>query len=143
MAIRDDIYQRNELPGIHVMCEKVAKMKTCKQCQLQMEEGYVIKVDTYGIPKIERGIGKPDSIKVAVCPKCGDISLYIEKLTKQQRDYINVLNEQIAFAQLIIKFYYLNNKDNVCKGEIYEYIEEKSIQALHSFDFNRRIHLHN
>lgn len=49
----------------------------CKQCQEIMEEGFRLKVNTYGIPKIERGVGKSDKIKVAVCPKCGEVSLYL------------------------------------------------------------------
>lgn len=53
-------------------------MKICTQCQTQMEEGYKIKVNSYGIPKIERGmVAKADEIKVTVCPKCGEVSLYV------------------------------------------------------------------
>ena len=55
-------------------------MRVCKQCQTTMEEGYILKVNTYGTPKIERGINKPDGIKVAICPACGEISLYIMKM---------------------------------------------------------------
>jgi hypothetical protein len=55
-----------------------------------MEEGYVIKVTTYGTPFIERGkIGFPSNlgtkggeIKAAMCPNCGEISLYHEKESK-------------------------------------------------------------
>ncbi len=43
-----------------------------------MEENYKILINTYGTPKIEKAVAaKPDEIKVALCPKCGEISLYI------------------------------------------------------------------
>ena len=65
-------------------------MRECKRCNSQMEEGYVLKVTTYGVPYIERGsIGFPSNIgtkgreiKVAMCPNCGEISLYHEKASK-------------------------------------------------------------
>lgn len=62
-------------------------MRTCKQCDCEMVNGFDIKVDgaSYGI-KITKNstifsekIEKP---KVAICPKCGEVSLYIEKLDK-------------------------------------------------------------
>ena len=62
-------------------------MRTCKQCDSEMVNGFDIKVDgaSYGI-KITKNstifserIEKP---KVAFCPKCGEVSLYIEKLDK-------------------------------------------------------------
>lgn len=58
-------------------------MRRCKQCENEMIKGFNIKVEggSYGI-KISKGdgvfakrLGKP---KVAICPKCGEISLYIE-----------------------------------------------------------------
>jgi RNase P subunit RPR2 len=75
---------------ILVIFEEVFKMRECKQCNTQMEEGYVIKVTTYGTPFIERGkIGFPSNlgtkggeIKAAMCPNCGEISLYNEKESK-------------------------------------------------------------
>ena len=62
-------------------------MRTCKQCDSEMVNGFDINVDgaSYGI-KITKNstifserIEKP---KVAICPKCGEVSLYIEKLDK-------------------------------------------------------------
>ena len=43
-----------------------------------MDEGYVLKANTYGTVKIERGQAKPGNISVAVCHDCGEISLYTE-----------------------------------------------------------------
>lgn len=58
-------------------------MRICKQCQCQMEGGYKLKVNTYGIIRVERGTPKADEIKVAVCPACGEISIYHEKGAKK------------------------------------------------------------
>lgn len=62
-------------------------MRICRQCECEMIEGFDVKVEGagYGI-KISKGtsifsnrIEKP---KVAICPKCGEISLYIENINK-------------------------------------------------------------
>ena len=62
-------------------------MRVCRQCQCEMLEGFDVKVERagYGI-KIAKGtdifasrIEKP---KVAICPKCGEISLYVENFGK-------------------------------------------------------------
>ena len=65
-------------------------MRICKQCNTQMEEGYIIKVTSYGTPHIERGtIGFPSKlgtkggeIQAALCPECGEISIYHLKKEK-------------------------------------------------------------
>ncbi len=62
-------------------------MRICKQCGTQMEENYIIKVTTYGTPHIQRGtIGslsklgtKGGEIQAALCPECGEISMYHPK----------------------------------------------------------------
>lgn len=60
-------------------------MRICRQCQSEMIEGFDVKVEGagYGI-KIAKGTGifakRIEKPKVAVCPKCGEISLYIENL---------------------------------------------------------------
>ena len=60
-------------------------MRVCKQCQSEMVDGFDIKVEGagYGI-KISKGDGifakRIEKPKVAVCPKCGEVSLYIENI---------------------------------------------------------------
>lgn len=59
-------------------------MRTCVRCQTEMIENCDIKIEAtgYGLTVANRTtrvfagrIGKP---KVAICPNCGEISLYIE-----------------------------------------------------------------
>jgi len=56
-----------------------------------MFEGFDVKVEGrgYGI-KITRGTGmfasKIEKPKVAICPKCGEISLYVENIDKIAED---------------------------------------------------------
>ena len=60
-------------------------MRVCKQCQCEMVKGFDIKIEggAYGIVisnntgLFSKRLGKP---KVAICPKCGEISLYIENI---------------------------------------------------------------
>lgn len=60
-------------------------MRICKHCQCNMIEGFDIKIEGagYGI-KISRGDGifakRLEKPKVAICPKCGEVSLYIENI---------------------------------------------------------------
>ena len=57
-------------------------MRICRQCNCEMIEGFNVTVEAgYGI-KISKGKGifaewmeKPI---VAICPKCGEVSLYVE-----------------------------------------------------------------
>ena len=62
-------------------------MRICPQCQCEMIERFDVKVEGagYGI-KIAAGTGifadRIEKPKVAVCPKCGEISLYIENVDK-------------------------------------------------------------
>ena len=62
-------------------------MRICRQCECEMVEGFDIKVEGagYGI-KIASGTGifanRIEKPKVAICPKCGEISLYIENIDK-------------------------------------------------------------
>lgn len=59
-------------------------MRICPQCKSEMIEGFDVKVEGgyYGI-KISRGTGifskRFEKPKVAICPKCGEISMYLEK----------------------------------------------------------------
>lgn len=60
-------------------------MRTCKRCHTEMLEGFDIKVEggAYGI-KLSKDSGlfakRLEKPKVAICPDCGEISLYIEDL---------------------------------------------------------------
>lgn len=60
-------------------------MRTCYRCSIEMIEGFDIKVEGggYGI-KISDGTGifakRIEKPKVAICPECGEISLYIENI---------------------------------------------------------------
>lgn len=62
-------------------------MRICRQCQCEMIEGYDVKVEggAYGI-KISAGTGifahRIEKPKVAICHKCGEISLYIENINE-------------------------------------------------------------
>lgn len=62
-------------------------MRTCPHCQCEMVEGFDIKVEgaSYGI-KISWGTGifakRIEKPQVAICPKCGEVSLYIEDVDK-------------------------------------------------------------
>lgn len=59
-------------------------MRICKQCQAPMEEGYRIRVSTYGIMKLEQGTVKRDEVSVALCPSCGEVSFFIRKENADQ-----------------------------------------------------------
>ena len=63
-------------------------MRTCVRCGTEMKENCTITVEGagYGIvmssdeSKLFSGrIGKP---KVAICPKCGEVSIYVEDVEK-------------------------------------------------------------
>ena len=68
-----------------LFCIGVVEMRKCCQCQCDMTEGFDIKIDRggYGI-KITLNAGvfakRIEKPKVAICPQCGEISLYIENL---------------------------------------------------------------
>lgn len=46
-------------------------MELCPQCRKAMEEGYVLRANTYGTIRVERGIAKKGGVRAAVCPSCG------------------------------------------------------------------------
>lgn len=60
-------------------------MRICSQCQSEMVEGFGVRVERtgYGI-QIVRGTGlfakRMEKPKVAICPKCGEVSMYVEIL---------------------------------------------------------------
>lgn len=68
--------------------KEVKIMRNCLRCGGPMQEGCAVKVEGagYGVVlsteenKIFSGrIGKP---KVAVCPECGEVSIYLEDVSK-------------------------------------------------------------
>ena len=62
-------------------------MRTCHRCNKEMLEGFDIKVEGagYGI-KVSSGEGmfakRIENPKVAICPECGEISLYITNVSE-------------------------------------------------------------
>jgi hypothetical protein len=63
-------------------------MRKCIRCGAEMEEGCAIKVEggAYGIVMstnenalLKGRIGKS---KVAICPNCGEVSIYVENIDK-------------------------------------------------------------
>jgi len=63
-------------------------MRKCIRCGSEMKEGCAIKIENSGLGiimsvdenKLFGGrIGYP---KVAICPKCGEVSIYVEELDK-------------------------------------------------------------
>lgn len=64
-------------------------MRRCIRCGSEMKEGYGLKVESAlaGIAsvKLSDGVGAwsngLEKVKVAVCPKCGEVSIYIEELS--------------------------------------------------------------
>ena len=54
-------------------------MELCPQCRKAMEEGYVLRANTYGTIRVERGITKKGGVRVAVCPSCGMLVLRMER----------------------------------------------------------------
>ena len=43
------------------------------------EEGYVLRANTYGTIRVERGIAKKGGVRAAVCPSCGMLVLRMER----------------------------------------------------------------
>ncbi|WP_195268988.1 nucleic acid-binding protein [Eubacterium sp. 1001713B170207_170306_E7] len=71
-------------------------MRICPHCQYEMSESFDIKIGSSGdgLKVTKEGIfgetiGKP---KVAVCPKCGEVSIYLDEsdlasIAPQKADY--------------------------------------------------------
>ena len=71
-------------------------MRICKQCNSEMIEGFNVKMDGagYGIKIVKTdeviipiSIGK---IKACICPKCGEVSLYIDNFKYSECDRYNL-----------------------------------------------------
>lgn len=62
-------------------------MRVCRNCKCNMIKGFDAKVEggAYGI-KISQGEGifakRLEKPKVAICPKCGEISFYIDNINE-------------------------------------------------------------
>ena len=62
-------------------------MRICRQCQCEMIEGFDVRIENagYGI-KIAKDTGifakRIEKPKVAICPKCSEISLYVENINE-------------------------------------------------------------
>ena len=56
-------------------------MRICIRCQCEMLDDFDVKVDRgqYGIRVTKKGVFKKEIEKphIAICPKCGEISMYI------------------------------------------------------------------
>lgn len=69
-------------------------MRICRQCQCEMIEGFDVKVEGvfYGIEianntrLFSKTIEKP---KVAICPNCGEISLYVVNIDEIKKKLKN------------------------------------------------------
>ena len=59
-------------------------MRYCVRCNTEMVENYKLNVQgkLYGVNvthgDANKSLKKAEEIKVAICPKCGEISLYVE-----------------------------------------------------------------
>ncbi len=51
-------------------------MDVCSKCKVEMNDNFILQANTYGKISIISGKSKPNEIKVAVCPRCGQISLH-------------------------------------------------------------------
>lgn len=77
--------------GIRLIKQRrLSVMRKCIRCGAEMQEGCTIKVEGagYGVVlsteenKIFGGrVGKP---RVAICPECGEVSIYLEDVSKLQ-----------------------------------------------------------
>lgn len=66
-------------------------MRKCVRCGNEMKEGYGLKIDSVMMAgmapvQLSKGVGifseEVEKVKVAVCPECGELSIYIENLDK-------------------------------------------------------------
>ena len=62
-------------------------MRICKQCNSEMIEGFNVKMDGagYGIKIVKTDEVIIPKIKACICPKCGEVFLYIENLEKLKK----------------------------------------------------------
>lgn len=72
------------------MKNEEAVMRECIRCKTEMIENYGLKIESFsaGVAPVRLSKGQGvlsdavDKVKVAVCPNCGELSLYIEHVEK-------------------------------------------------------------
>ncbi|MGG7078666.1 hypothetical protein [Clostridium sardiniense] len=66
-------------------------MRTCLRCKNEMIEGFDFKIDGSFTTNIRISASKSsfsdklEKLRVAICPKCGEVSLYINRENKVVR----------------------------------------------------------
>lgn len=65
-------------------------MRKCLRCETEMKEGFGLKIENLlaGVGPVFLSDGQKllsdgiEKVKVAVCPSCGELSIYVEKIDK-------------------------------------------------------------
>lgn len=56
-------------------------MRKCPRCDVEMREGFLLREEHMGRPiglyKSGKIFGEVDWLKAAVCPECGEVSIYL------------------------------------------------------------------
>ena len=54
-------------------------MRKCLRCDVEMREGFLLRADrpTVGLYVTGKVFGEVDWLKAAVCPECGEVSIYL------------------------------------------------------------------
>ena len=68
------------LLAIYFACRDAQRRrKELNKMNAQDLEGYVLRANTYGTIRVERGIAKKGGVRAAVCPSCGMLVLRMER----------------------------------------------------------------
>lgn len=67
-------------------------MRKCVRCGSEMNENYSLKIESFlaGVASVRLAQGTnvlsdtKEKVKVAVCPKCGELSIYVEKAIEKE-----------------------------------------------------------
>lgn len=61
-------------------------MRRCPRCDVEMREGFLLREERAGRPiglyKTGKIFGEVDYLKAAVCPNCGEVSLYLPNVAQ-------------------------------------------------------------